>query len=278
VFLVMTLLARNEEDIIRQNILYHLEMGVDFVIATDNLSVDGTVDILKEFEAQGVLYLIREEQDAFNQHVWVTRMAHLAQSKFNADWVIHSDADEFWWPRNGTLGDALREVPDYYSVVQAPLLNFASRLPDESEPWYRRMVYRATALPPGFGRQTLTKVCHRPLEGIQIGLGNHNVVQPVGVKAMTVSPIEILHFSRRTYAQFERKVLIGGAAVERNSDLPETTCTHWRKLSDLLKHEGLREYYEHSSLTDKLVRRSISNGRLVADYRLRDFFNAHSIN
>ncbi|HJM57083.1 MAG TPA: hypothetical protein QF446_07130 [Planctomycetota bacterium] len=38
--LVMTLLVRNEEDILATNIEYHLARGVDFIIATDNLSDD----------------------------------------------------------------------------------------------------------------------------------------------------------------------------------------------------------------------------------------------
>ena len=39
--LIMTLLVKNEVDIVRQNIVFHLRQGVDFIIATDNISVDG---------------------------------------------------------------------------------------------------------------------------------------------------------------------------------------------------------------------------------------------
>ena len=48
--IIMTLLVRDEEDVLRQNIDFHLSQGVDFIIATDNLSVDSTKDILKEYE------------------------------------------------------------------------------------------------------------------------------------------------------------------------------------------------------------------------------------
>lgn len=111
--LVLTLLVRDEEDIIRENVLYHLDRGVDFVIVTDNLSVDRTADILREFVDQGVMAVIREDDDTYAQSRWVTRMARLAKTEHGADWVINSDADEFWWARSGNLKDAVQTVhPD----------------------------------------------------------------------------------------------------------------------------------------------------------------------
>ena len=51
--LVMTLLARNEADVVDAQIAYHLHAGVDFVIATDNRSDDGTAEIFERYERAG---------------------------------------------------------------------------------------------------------------------------------------------------------------------------------------------------------------------------------
>ena len=64
--LVMTLLVKNEVDVVRDNIEFHLRNGVDFIIATDNLSDDGTLEILQEYEKKGVLYLIQETAQDHN--------------------------------------------------------------------------------------------------------------------------------------------------------------------------------------------------------------------
>ena len=48
--IVMTLLVRDEEDVLAANLDFHFAQGVDFVIATDNLSVDRTPQILRDYE------------------------------------------------------------------------------------------------------------------------------------------------------------------------------------------------------------------------------------
>ena len=76
--LVRTLLVRNEADIVDAQIAFHLSAGVDFVIATDNRSDDGTTEILERYERAGFLRLLREDGDDMRQDEWVTRMARLA--------------------------------------------------------------------------------------------------------------------------------------------------------------------------------------------------------
>jgi hypothetical protein len=45
--LVQTLVVRDEEDIVGTQIEYHLNAGVDFVIASDHESRDSTTEILE---------------------------------------------------------------------------------------------------------------------------------------------------------------------------------------------------------------------------------------
>ena len=51
--LVQTLVVRDEADIVDAQIAYHLNAGVDFVLATDHDRIDGTTEILESYERDG---------------------------------------------------------------------------------------------------------------------------------------------------------------------------------------------------------------------------------
>src|SRR5207245_4246497 len=133
----------DEEDVIDDHLVFHLDHGVDHVVVTDNRSVDGTRDVLERYTRLGVVTVIDERDDTFDQWRWVTRMARMAKSELGADWVVNADADEFWWPKSGSLASVLAAVPDRYGAVAAPRVNFVPA-PPGVEPWWRRMVVRET--------------------------------------------------------------------------------------------------------------------------------------
>ena len=49
----MTLVVRDERDIVEQHLAFHLAAGVDEVIVTDHASTDGTEDVLARYERDG---------------------------------------------------------------------------------------------------------------------------------------------------------------------------------------------------------------------------------
>src|SRR5688572_8926234 len=136
--LVMTLLVRDEADIVDAQIAYHLDSGVDAVVATDNRSEDATTEILERYAREGVLHLIREPGDDLRQSEWVTRMARLAATELGADWVLNADAGEFWWPLGASLSRALGAIPPRYGTVGAVRRAVGPR-PDSGGPLAERL-------------------------------------------------------------------------------------------------------------------------------------------
>ena len=207
--LVMTVLARDEADIIDVQLAFHLNNGVDFVIATDHRSCDGTTEILESYERAGVLRLFREEGEFTEQGTWQTRMARLAATEYNADWIFSSDADEFWWPRGCSLKEAFGSVPPEYGIVQGLTRNFVP-LKDDAGPFAERMTFRfATPAPindPAGPFRPVVKVAHRAHGDVVVAsAGNHQVFGLPWPLFASWFPIEVLHFPLRSRDQCARK-------------------------------------------------------------------------
>src|SRR2546426_9778152 len=76
--LVLTLRARDEADVVDAQIAFHLNAGVDFVVAIDLRSGDGTTEILESYARDGYLHLIREQGEEMQEGEWVTQMSRMA--------------------------------------------------------------------------------------------------------------------------------------------------------------------------------------------------------
>lgn len=267
--IVMTLLVRDEADIVAANIDYHLAQGVSFIIATDNRSVDGTPRILKSYETKGVLKYIYEPADDYSQGVWVTRMARMACVDYGADWVINNDADEFWWPETGNLCSAFATVPADTHVLRARRHNFIA-VPGQG-PFFRRMIYREAASFNLFGLPLPPKVAHRGHPGVRVAQGNHDV-EGFPSSPICDGPVAIFHFPVRTYDQILNKIANGGAAYERNTNLPMLTGLTWRKLYDEFKTNlNVRSHYEANCPDADSRARKLLSGEIIEDGRLADF-------
>jgi Glycosyl transferase family 2 len=266
--LVMTLLVRNEADIVDAQIAFHLHFGVDFVVATDNGSQDGTTEILERYERAGVLHLIREEGDDMRQDEWVTRMARLAATEFEADWVINSDADEFWWPRGETLKDVLGSVPERFGVIRGCWRHFLPR-PDDGTFFAERMTIRLVApAAPGDMRTVFhahQKVAHRAHARVVVERGNHNAEAPGLEPLRGWHPVEVLHFSIRSPEQVRRKGL--GGWVRAPGYLP---AEHQLRLDAALRSERVDAFYEEFQVADETVAAGLTDGTLARDVRVRD--------
>lgn len=263
--LAMTLLVRDEEDIVAANIEHHLARGVNLIVATDNGSVDATLEILRGYEAQGVLRLLHEPTDDYSQFRWVTRMARMCAEE-GAEWVINCDADEFWWPRDTPdLKHALARVRGEVGVIRVPRHNFPPR-PEDARPFFERMTLRDLDSRNSRGRPLPPKAAHRADPAVNVGMGNHRVDGP-RLGGMTKSnDIEILHFPMRTYEQFENKIMKGGRALAANTALPPGAGGTWRSLYGLFQEGRLREHYDAA-----VVPSGAQPPGFVEDTRLRDF-------
>lgn len=272
--LVLTLLCRDEADVVDPMVAFHLSRGVDMVIATDNASTDATRSILERYQRAGLLYLIDEPSHTHDQATWVTRMARLAADRFAADWVINADADEFWWPKCGHLKEQLATVRADDKVLLVNRTNFLPPDPaaDPVLPFYEVMTLRERQSHNSLGSPLPGKVCHRGFPRISVEDGNHGVsLAGEPLAAVPFDGIDILHVPARGPSQFARKIRLGAEALERN---PRTAAAGigatWRELYHKYWLAGrLGEYYNNLRPSDAAIELALQSGALIDDRRLQ---------
>ena len=260
----MTLLVRDEEEILDAHLRYHLENGVDFVVATDHLSADGTPEILRGYERDGYVHVIREEREEYNQPLYVTRMARLAATDFGADWVINADADEFWWPRDASFQELFASIPSRFGVVQGLWRHFVLR-PDDDGPFFERMLWRrrpsADPLDP---YHPAVKVAHRAHPRVEVGGGNHKARVPGFATLEDWIPIEVLHFSVRTTAHATQKF------TKTSVEGPVRPGRHWQRAAREIESRGGADWVATMLVDDDALERGLADGSLTRDARIRD--------
>ena len=264
--LVLTLLVRDEADIIDAHLAFHLNLGVDLVIATDHDSQDGTTEILEAYAREGYVRRISESR-AFREVEWRTRMARLAYFDHHADWVINADADQFWWPRSGDLRDVLLSIPERFGVVRAIDRVFIPR-PQDGAHFAERMTHRlsspAAINAPASTYRPLARVIHRGDPEVTVSLGNHAISGTRLVMLQNWHPIEVLHFPWRSPGQMARKSRHFVDAGSRHA-----TVYHAEAHRAFEEHR-LQDHYASLAVDDRSFEIGLADGVIVTDTRLRD--------
>jgi Glycosyl transferase family 2 len=288
----MALKVRDEADVLEANLRFHHALGVSHFVVTDNGSTDDTPEILHRYANAGLAHVINEPGTDYSQRgaEWLTRMARLAATDLEADWVIHTDADEFWLPAQGTLIDALDAIAERYGVVVAPRTEFVGR-PDGPGSFADRLTVRESRA------RLQPKVAHRAVSDVVVlDRGAHDVAvagtggdvaetlrppgrpvhrtvrDPNGGHAAPAEPetrlvwapswpLRILHFPVRSFAQFRRRTEIA---------IFEGRFPDWgrfRRLRETYEEGRFEELYADLVLDDADVEDGIQTGRLVRDER-----------
>jgi hypothetical protein len=274
--LTMTLLVRNEADILADNIRYHHALGVDSFIVMDNLSTDATPEIIQALSQEFDIDYLRQEDDDYNQWQWVTDMARRAARDHGADWVINNDADEFWQPQAGDLKQFCAALPPEVSVVEVQRHNAVVSC-DSDAPLAGRCHPRASVM---FEGQSLNvkglplpgKVLHRASETVTVAQGNHSVSDLSGQVEVAGAGLRILHYPYRSLAHYKAKIRLGGAAYGRNTTLDQGIGATWRSHYAALETDALDRFWLELAQTPEEIAIGVYSNQLFRDTRVCGFF------
>jgi hypothetical protein len=219
-------MVRDEADVIEMTVAHLFAQGVDHVLVADNLSEDGTRDLLVEMSRRDQrVHVVDDTEPAYFQAAKMTRLARAA-ARAGADWVVPFDADELWFADEGTLAAKLRAIAaesagSTVGVVKAALHDTIPTGGPSPAITSAECVMDSTPTPPG-------KVAIRAHRLMGVVVGNHGAKR-VG---RTVDGLRIAHLQYRSEAQVERKARQGLQAVLL-ADAPEYVGVHWSALAEL---------------------------------------------
>jgi hypothetical protein len=196
-------------------------------------------------------------------------MARLAATEHAADWVINTDADEFWMPRGGTLKEVLAAVPEPWGVVFALSRHFVPR-PDDGTFFAERMTVRvsppAAINDPTSPYRPHLKAAHRADPEITVSFGSHTVSSARWRAVHNWHPADVLHFPFRSVAQWESK------GVRRaRGDKPLGQYVTALRASE---RGRTVDRFRALAVDDRALEEGCEDGSLVVDYRLRDALRA----
>lgn len=258
--LVMTILVKNEADIIEANIRTHASLGVDAFVVMDNGSDDGTREILETLQSEFEINVI-DETGLYQQSKWMKKLARVAKEEMKADWVINNDADEFWIPQSDrSLKEILAFKGDVitchrYNMLLDPATqkgDFFDSIHRVDNPIYYR---KDTQLQEQKVSIVLTKnapkVIVNPHGLFLIRGGNHKALHIANVKdyhrhydkIKRFGEIVVFHYPIRSYAQFEKNIRNRKNLLESGKSIK--MGPHYRRWVGCCNEGVLPKEFEH---------------------------------
>jgi len=284
--LAMSLVVRDEIELISANIEFHAAHGVDAFFVMDNGSTDGTRERLEELTRIYDLVVVDQPDRSFKQGEWATELAHMAREVGKADYIISNDADEFWVSETGSLKDQCTGRSPVVSVGRSNMLPLIEEISRPDYPFYRSVL--RVDLPLKSGTPTIDpratirimlRVMPRKilcsLNGLKrIQLGNHTIEHEAG-PAVALDSLHIYHFPVRHFDQFAKRIEFAKEQFAAHpSPLLATRKFRWHKRRWVAQLElGLLRTEWESFLLDKGEAEELESlGVIRHDATIRQFF------
>ncbi len=256
--LIMTILVKDEADIIEANIRTHASLGVDAFAIMDNNSTDGTREILSQLQKEFEIIIIDESGD-YNQAKWMKQLAVIAKDKLQADWVISNDADEFWLPKNRlNLKENLAFKGSVLTVHRYNMLlhskNFFNSFYHVENPIFYSKIKQLSSKHLSI---ILTKIAPKtiinPYGLIYLRGGNHKALHIANIrdylrsgydKINRFKDIEVFHYPIRSYTQFEKNIKNRKRLLENSKKI--SMGPHYRRWVKLYNEGKLLDEFNNS--------------------------------
>jgi hypothetical protein len=280
----MTILVKNEMDIIEKNIRYHAKKGVESFVVMDNNSTDGTREVLENLKKEFEITII-DEKGTYSQAKWMTRLTHIARKKYNPSWLIPNDADEFWWSED-TLKKALKKAKK--AVLTVDRFNFLlyeglnswqeSEIRVENPIFYRKNTQLSQENISIVLTKISPKVIIKPFGLLWIRGGNHKALHLMDFrdyfrhydKIKRFEEIKVFHYPIRSFEQFKKNIENRKKLLSKGAKMGP----HYRRWVKLLDEGKLEEeFYNNLVFKQNEIEVLKKFGVVIEDKRMKNCLN-----
>lgn len=240
------MVVRDEADIIEQNLRFHYSQGVDHFAVMNNLSKDGTGDILESLSAELPISIFSQPSSEFRQDLWANQLAKCLIDR-GIDWATSIDADEFISGSDAPLRTIVDGLACPVCCIRQNMLPLDTDRPMLSANPLAPARYRvANPLPsrlPILLRRMPGKMLF-PLRGLRsIARGNHHIAHDIAERAES-DRILIRHFPVRSLDRFLTKLDFARERFRQERNVSPNTSWHLRRWLDIQDHQDIEEEYE----------------------------------
>lgn len=231
-------LVKDEADIVEQTVSW-MRTQVDHVLIADNMSADGTREILEGLPVE----LLDDTDPAHHQARKMTALAARAAAA-GADYVVPFDADELVYSPFGRVADVIEDRGAVVYPVGLYDHRPTSSDPDDADP-LKRLGWRHRK---GSG---LHKIAARAALPVRLSEGSHQASYPDPEIAWDL--LILRHYAYRSAEQFVRKIRNGYAGRKATNPAPDQSV-HLMTWGALLEAEGeealARVFHDEFFVTD----------------------------
>src|SRR6266849_468919 len=278
--IVLLVLPSDQGDILKDYLEWHLDSGVDLILAEDVGSSDNTHEILESFSKRGrVKWSLVPEKNRLKYRAEET-LAKMAIEQHGADWIIMSDVDEFLCPQGQELRTILqRAAADNVTAISVPCFNMTGTVVQSArratetptlridrpvdDPPLEQFISGDIPAPYIFIRHP-PKTIARASAFVGYGPGTHSVATSWG-NSREFSELRFLHYPIRGFDKLEAKIAGATAFFDENDHLEPWWCWHWRRWIRLNQEGRLREDYEGQFLSPARAEELIRDGICTVD-------------
>ena len=254
----VVMMAKDEADIIGQNIAWHIYTGIRRFVIIDNASVDRTSHIIDKIRQKYLdceIFTIYDPILRYMQSEKTTGLFRFAMSVWpDVQWICPLDADELMIPQRGL--SVLKDVPKEIDVLVIPKAVHFRAVHAEAPDVLRLEEFPVRSdfslVPP--------KVIARTRSDIWIAQGNHFAGSIVGRTLAHEGGLRhgicIREFPNRSFNDMLKKILNGSRAIQAAENFLGRSVggDHWKRYREILDAEGengFRNIYKNFVKSDQ---------------------------